>query len=76
MVNHYTVLENLQEENHMLDSVSTSSDIIISNKRKRKPLMNNRENLVACTGSVYSNRTNKANNHNIMILSDSHKEVQ
>jgi hypothetical protein len=38
----------------------------------RKPLMNNHENLVSCTGSVYSNRTNKANNHNILIPGDRH----
>lgn len=34
--------------------------------------MNNCENSVTYTGSVYNNRTNKANNHNIMILGDSH----
>jgi hypothetical protein len=55
-----------------LGSVSTSSDKIILNKTKRKPLMNNCENSVTYTGSVYNNRTNKANNHNIMILGYSH----
>jgi hypothetical protein len=48
----------------ILGSVSTSSDKIILNKRKRKPLMNNYENSVTYTGSVYNNRTNKVNNHN------------